>query len=188
VSPGRISGDGSPFRMNTAAKTEFRSPEPTNWSEALIGEVAEKIASKLGFEPGNDIKAFVETKLGGEVKVDDWRDPAPTGMIQVRGPGDFTIWLSPYTGPTRDVFTIAHELGHYFLHSKAGRTPIEVKREGTNREEWEANWFAAAFLLPKEAFTRAWHECDGDKDLIAARFRVSDAVVSIRAERLKLKQ
>lgn len=174
--------------MNPDTDAGFRSPEPTNWSEDLIGDVAESIASKLGFIPGDDIKTFVRNELGGEVKVADWRDPAPTGMIQVRGPGDFTIWLSPYTGPTRDVFTIAHELGHYFLHSKAGQTPIEVKREGTSREEWEANWFAAAFLLPKEAFTKAWQEHGGDKELIAAKFRVSDAVVSIRAERLKLKR
>ena len=174
--------------MSTPPVTNtFNPPVPTNWSESLIGKVAEEIATELGFKPGSDIKAFVENKLGGTVEVDDWRDPAPTGMIQVRGPGDFTIWLSPYTGPARDTFTIAHELGHYFLHSKAGKLQIEVKREGNNREEWEANCFAASFLLPRDAFVKAWQESRGDTDIIAAKFGVSDSVVSIRAQRLGLR-
>lgn len=161
-------------------------PVPTNWSEEQIGDVAEKIAKKLGFKPGDDIRAFVENELEGTVEVDDWRNPAPTGEIQVRGPGDFTIWLSPYTAPARDVFTIAHELGHYFLHSKIGKIPIEVKREGNNRVEWEANCFAASFLLPEKAFRRAWSQHAGNTDIIAAEFGVSTSVVSIRAKRLDL--
>ena len=173
--------------MNTTTThPSYGAPVPTNWSEAQIGAVAEEIAKKLGFKPGSDIKAFVENELGGTVEVDDWRDPAPTGMIQVRGPGDFTIWLSPYTVPTRNTFTIAHELGHYFLHSKNGKHRIEVKREGNNREEWEANCFAASFLLPKVTFIKAWAAHAGNTALVAAKFGVSTSVVSIRADRLGL--
>jgi predicted transcriptional regulator len=172
--------------MSTSNTRHFATPVPVNWSEAQIGRVAEEIASKFGFEPGSDIKDFVVSKLGGTVQVDDWRVPAPTGMIQVRGPGDFTIWLSPYTAPTRDTFTIAHELGHYFLHSKMGKHQIEVKREGNNREEWEANCFAASFLLPEQAFRNAWRECAGNTTLVAARFGVSTSVASIRAQRLSV--
>ncbi|NBU84160.1 MAG: ImmA/IrrE family metallo-endopeptidase [Sphingomonadaceae bacterium] len=167
-------------------KTVFQTPVPTNWSEEQIGGVAEEVARKLGYKPGSDITAFVKRELGGTVDVDDWREPAPTGEIQVRGPGDFTIWLSPYTAPARDTFTIAHELGHYFLHSKIGKRPIEVKREGNNRLEWEANCFAAAFLLPAEEFTQAWGKYNGNIGIVAAKFGVSTSVVSIRAERLEL--
>ena len=117
---------------------------------------------------------------------DDWRNPAPTGEIQVSGPGKFKIWLSPYTAPARDVFTIAHELGHYFLHSKIGKIPIEVRREGNNRVEWEANCFAASFLLPETAFREAWTTHNRNIDMVAAQFGVSTSVVSIRAKRLEL--
>ena len=172
--------------MSKISMPDFQPVVPTDWSEAQIGGVAEEIAKKLGFKPGDDIKAFVENKLGGTVEVDDWRNPAPTGEIQVRGPGRFTIWLSPYTAPARDVFTIAHELGHYFLHSKIGKRAIEVKREGNNRVEWEANCFAASFLLPEQAFLEAWDTHKGNIDMIAAEFGVSTSVVSIRAKRLKL--
>lgn len=174
-------------QMNTLAATPaFSPPVPTNWSEAQIGAVAEETAKAFGYIPGSDITDFVQKALGGTVEVDDWRDPAPTGMIQVRGPGDFTIWLSPYTAPARDTFTIAHELGHYFLHSRMGKLQIEVKREGSNREEWEANCFAASFLLPEKTFRKAWQEHGGDTTLVAAKFGVSTSVVSIRAERLRL--
>lgn len=172
--------------MSPPDQIAFESPVPTYWSEKQIGGAAEVIAEKLGFKPGNDIKKFVQTELGGTVEVDDWRSPAPTGEIQVRGPGNFTIWLSPYAAPVRNIFTIAHELGHYFLHSKVGKKPIEVKREGNNRLEWEANCFAASFLLPGQAFREAWEQLGGNVDNIAAKFGVSTSVVAIRAKRLDL--
>lgn len=163
-------------------------PKPIRWPEAQISQVAEQIAQKLGFKPGDDIHEFAEKTLGATIIVDDWRQPTPSGMIDVRGPRDFTIWLSPYTAPLRDVFTIAHELGHYFLHSKMGAERITVNREGSNLVEWEANTFAAAFLLPKEKFESTWEELNGNESAIAARFGVSTSVVKIRAERLKLKK
>lgn len=50
----------------------------------------------------------------------------------------------------RRQFDAAHELGHCVLHNERigdedGRTEIRIR-------EWEANQFAAAFLMPKKAF------------------------------------
>jgi len=36
--------------------------------------------------------------------------------LRVEDDGSFTIFVPPYTSSRRDRFTIAHELGHYFLH------------------------------------------------------------------------
>jgi Zn-dependent peptidase ImmA (M78 family) len=59
----------------------------------------------------------------------------------------------------RQRFTIAHEIGHYFLH-KAGFDEVHVDRtfvvrlrnelssEGTDSDEIEANAFAAQLLMP----------------------------------------
>ena len=41
---------------------------------------------------------------------------AKGGSLVIRGERDYTIFLSPYTTPLRDNFTIGHELGHYVLH------------------------------------------------------------------------
>lgn len=41
---------------------------------------------------------------------------------------------------------IAHELGHYFLHSEMGEKIAKFPRYGKGRLEAEANWFGKAFL------------------------------------------
>lgn len=101
-------------------------------------------------------------------------------MLEVEPDGRFTIWLSPFTVELRDRFTIAHELGHYFLHADAGKTALKIKREVSNRTEWEANWFAAGFLLPRAEFKRYWKKCGGSIARMSARFRVSDSVITTR--------
>ena len=78
-----------------------------------------------------------------------------SGAIYVHGRGDFDIVLPQFTSPLRDRFTIGHELGHYFLHSRQGERPLVAYRQGSGRLEWEANWFAAGLLMPKDEFLRA---------------------------------
>ena len=50
----------------------------------------------------------------------------------------------------RDRFTIAHEVGHYFLHREGclfARTEFAVPKY--RDPEWQANTFASALLIPK---------------------------------------
>ena len=52
---------------------------------------------------------------------------------------------------------IAHELGHYFLHSEMGQKVGKFPRYGEGRLEAEANWFGRAFLgnvPPRSAWER----------------------------------
>lgn len=51
------------------------------------------------------------------------------------------------SGP-RDVYNLAHELGHAILHST-----IEVNSENLDKIEKQANRFASAFLMPRESFS-----------------------------------
>lgn len=53
-------------------------------------------------------------------------------------------------GNGRDRFTLAHEVGHYFLHDDG----LTYARSSTKipsycNPEWQANTFASAFLIPK---------------------------------------
>ena len=55
---------------------------------------------------------------------------------------------------TRQIFTTAHELGHFFLHSEKDkevfyRSEQYLLGDAEIMEEKEANWFAASFLMPK---------------------------------------
>ena len=60
-------------------------------------------------------------------------------------------------------FTIAHELGHYFLNHKLHSNSffcqdkqIAEESEVTDKIEHEANYFASCFLMPKQKITSAF--------------------------------
>lgn len=77
----------------------------------------------------------------------------------------FTISLAGDQYETRRRFSIAHELGHLFLHmgylidedkwaSVGTYTDSVYYRYGYTTEEFEANEFAAALLMPRPDFVR----------------------------------
>lgn len=147
-----------------------------------VEELAEQVGKLAGFEIGDDLTYIVE-RLGGRISyqnIDDWVDE--DGSIFVHEEGDFDITLPHYTSPLRDRFTIAHELGHYFLHSNQGEIPIIAYRKGTGRLEWEANWFAASLLMPRRDFEMALR---GDSlAAVASQFGVSIDAARVRKESL----
>ncbi len=100
---------------------QYQSPSPTEYSTKSIDKYGSYVARKLGYKLGDDLYKLVVDKLGGEIEIVSPEDYDSSGTIEVRGPLDFTIYLPNYTGKYRDRFTIAHELGHYFVHSKQGR-------------------------------------------------------------------
>lgn len=169
----------------TPARDAF---DPVHATRVAVERYAESVRQKLGFKPGDDILELVE-QLGGEVLYEDlhnWRDD--TGAICVFGPRHFQIWLPTYTSGRRDRFTIAHELGHYFLHSRQGEIPLRATRMGrcdTPRAEWEANWFAAALLMPEGPFRETW-EARRSLSALADRFVVSHDAARVRKEVLGL--
>jgi hypothetical protein len=139
--------------------SDYGTPVPAMIPKATVYEIAEQIANSRGYRPGDDLHDIVSS-LGGKIKVSDNWDSisAESGSIEIDSIGQFTIFISAFTHPLRDRFTIAHELGHYMLHyvfhQNSGRKlgKIRVPRFGSDRLEWEANWFAAAFLMPKSEF------------------------------------
>ncbi len=55
-------------------------------------------------------------------------------------------------------FSIAHELGHFFLHRGTGGY---VDDTAVWAEEDEADFFASHFLMPEAGFRKAWNACAG---------------------------
>ncbi|MFT3921565.1 MAG: ImmA/IrrE family metallo-endopeptidase [Myxococcales bacterium] len=164
-------------------------PQPCNASRQAVQEYAEAVAESVGYTPGTGVESVV-AQLGGRLKylsLDESRQHEADGSLVVHGPGDFEISLSAVTGAVRDQFTIAHELGHYFLHSQGGKQRIRAERYGSGRVEWEANWFAAAFLMPSELFTEEAERNQGDAERIATRFFVSSAAAEVRLKSLGLR-
>jgi Zn-dependent peptidase ImmA (M78 family) len=162
------------------------TPGPCNASKAAITAAAEKFADDVALQPGDPLEPLVE-RLGGRVRYKALEDADfDDGSIVVEGQGKFTISLPAYTGAARDRFTIAHELGHYFLHYPLCQGSMAAKRYGSDRVEWEANWFAAGLLMPSGQFQAAYTTYGGDIAKIASLFRVSMKAAQIRAKTLGL--
>jgi hypothetical protein len=155
----------------------------SNISKAEIESIAEMVRTSLDYQPGGKLEPLIE-KLGGKVDYldfHDWLDET-CDTIEVYSNGSFTIWLSRVGGLLRSRFSIAHELGHFVLHSKAGTIPMRATRSLiSERVEWEANWFAAAFLMPESIFRERWARTGSIEDL-ASFFLVSPTAVKVRKQ------
>ena len=79
----------------------------------------------------------------------------------------------------RQRFTIAHELGHYLLghdHAKV----IDETFDSPNRNEQEANKFAAELLMPEHFLKKDVENGLVDVPTLATRYLVSEQAMSIR--------
>jgi predicted transcriptional regulator len=170
-------------------------PVPTRASKERVHDFAEDVARRLGFHPGDLLEPIVSS-LGGTIALQspfDFFDEPPS--IVVEGPRKFTIHLPVTTSPRRNRFTVAHELGHLFLHypmvqkAKPGACMVATRQVDEHdptqqRAEWEANWFAAGFLMPRGQFLARLSALRGDVSAVAEEFDVSLSAASLRAKTL----
>lgn len=137
--------------------------------------------------------------LGGEcvpVSKSDIKDEA-----QISTPSDgatplFTIKYIDTKPEKRILFSIAHELGHLFLHlldddGKISKEEVLARRtRDTSKEELEANEFAAALLMPEEAFVIKCREVMSENkinlSIMAEAFNVSIQAATVRGNVLGL--
>lgn len=175
-------------------KPSYEQAQASGLSKPAVYSFAEQLASQLNFKPGDDIDALV-SRIGGRVKMQNtlFDDPEKSGSLLVHAPDHFEIIVPAHTSPTRDRFTVAHELGHYFVHYLwRKRTSVGMPdqmvalRKGSDRVEWEANWFAAGFLMPEKAFRKAFRDYAGSASAIARHFGVSQQAAEVRAAQLGL--
>lgn len=169
--------------------TTYTAPMPSRATKARIFAFAEKQRERTGLKNGFDLHDLVK-KNRGELSYIDFMDDDQTDAIVVEPDGSFIIRLSSHTGALRDNFTIAHELGHLVLHwpiirkkhhgcgMKATRK-VDNSSEPLQRCEWEANWFASAFLMPETEFKKAYE--DGNASAV---FGVTQSAVEVRAKAL----
>jgi Zn-dependent peptidase ImmA (M78 family) len=103
-------------------------------------------------------------------------------------PESKTIYVNADDAPTRQLFTIAHELGHMMLGHEPGKfsvlyrfaTPIDK-----DPIEQEANCFAANLLVPKNMLTdtmRRYGLTENDTKPLASLFGVSIEVMKYRLQ------
>lgn len=117
-------------------------------------------------------------------------DDRLSGMVAKRG--DLrTILVNQSDAPFRKRFTIAHELGHHFLHlmedGEFYDSEVDLFRETgspkSKQVEVQANQFAAALLMPKDLVREALKHTSGVANL-ARVFNVSEEAMGIRLAQL----
>ncbi len=100
------------------------------------------------------------------------------------------IWkmaVNTFHHPTRQRYTIGHELGHIILHGttqKIFKDKVFFRNGESNRIEIEANDFAAKLLMPKYEFERFIKDEHSDISKISKHFGVSSLAVRYRAKNL----
>jgi Zn-dependent peptidase ImmA (M78 family) len=111
---------------------------------------------------------------------------------------EFKIYINKTNIATaRQRFTVAHELGHFFLHRDAIKQyksldrgdlcDVENKQERSAKVqmEREANNFAAALLMPSKQFYELYRQTK-NINIVAKYFWVSESAAKIRATKLGL--
>lgn len=152
-----------------------------NSTRRMINSLAEDVLSAYNISvPIGNIDEIVE-KLGGTIQKEAFFSD---GAVEKEGNG-FKIIVSPFQDEKRERFTIAHELGHLFLHM-GYRTNNELwekqenniyHRIGNSEKKYQANEFAAAFLMPATEYLSVLNKvAEGnmvDTSKIAEYFNVS---------------
>lgn len=173
-----------------------------NVSEARKGEIAElaELIAEEHFPAGGVDPESIAKSKGITISYGHYRDSFD-GLLEHRS-GKFHIYcnldrLVRKENP-RTKFTLAHELGHFFIveHSlalRSGRSPGHgslTEYESKNPVEQEADHFASILLMPKERFLRlARREPDGIPGIIALarQFGTSVTSTAIRYASLEVK-
>jgi len=135
--------------------------------------VLEKLQQKI-------VKFNFRPALASEMGLDEaWMDD-DSHTLTVRE----CVLENAKAGMGRARFTIAHELGHYFLGHKGRRrrNPNKEVYAGAQEriQEDEADQFASNFLVPTELAL----DCNGPED-ISQRFQISIAAAEISFERVQ---
>lgn len=99
----------------------------------------------------------IDVEYGGITNADAWLLKCDNGRGVIR-------LNKAITSPTRQRFSIAHELGHWLMHSSVNQgylcTAKDLQDYVRSPEEAEANWFAATLLMPKSLISSKYYRYD----------------------------
>lgn len=166
-------------------------------------QAAKKVLENFGNKLPIDVEKLATSSLGIPVERQIYDDDV-SGMLVMKE-GKAIISINKGHHKNRQRFSIAHELGHYFLHRNASDVFIDKSMvflrdksssDGSQMQEIEANNFAAELLMPeeklKEKIRKTPIHLDNEIDAVAKlnklakQFKVSTQALTIRLTRLGL--
>jgi Zn-dependent peptidase ImmA (M78 family) len=160
-----------------------------------IGQIADSVRSALRLSKfpisREDLEEAIK-RLGG--RIIEATPSVPYEASIRKAMNSFEISLDRNKPPKRQLFSLAHELGHLFVHMGFGNskrwsnTPDYVEsyaRSGYDQEEFVANEFAAALLMPESEITKVVKAGHTIRE-VADHFGVSQEAALIRGRWLGL--
>lgn len=157
-----------------------------------INDLAQQVLATYGISvPINNMEDIVH-QIGGLIEERYHFDDLCDGTIRKTGNNSFYIVISPFQNEQRKAFTIAHELGHLFLHMGfrtnhalwEQQNETVYRRFGSSEQEYQANEFAAALLMPKDIYKKKLDDFSNgihvDISKVAKFFNVSTAAATNR--------
>jgi Zn-dependent peptidase ImmA (M78 family) len=166
--------------------------------------VAKNLLKIYGTDLPIDVAGIAKAQ-GITIRMEELEDSV-SGLLVIKA-NLVTLGVNKSHHPNRQRFTIAHELGHFLLHGQDAQAqdakvfvddlPVVLFRnqtssEGTQRQEIEANIFAAALLMPEDIIREqlTLQPIDAFDDVsvkhLATQFGVSVRAITIRLTKLGL--
>lgn len=164
-----------------------------------IKKCAEDLLAQVKFRRPPISQHDIAKALGVTVRV----GPLPDGLsgFLLRDKGEATIGINSLHSKARQAFTFAHECGHYLLHPSRNfvdRSFIYYRSDSSShtvdRQEIEANAFAAELLMPEDVLTGQLRgkaiDIEDDERIreLASVFGVSTTALTYRLLNLRLAQ
>ena len=164
-----------------------------------INELAQDVIEVFNIQIPIESMRDVVKEMGGEIEENDSVGMYSDGYIQKISQENkkeygFKIVIPSSQPENRKNFTIAHELGHLFLHMGYmineelwnSNLNQSYNRKGDSEIEWQANEFAAALLMPQKKYKDVLDvNTQGDQvsvSKIAEYFHVSADAASCRGK------
>ena len=169
-------------------------------NKAKIRNITNWLRTEYNLTIPIDVEALANG-IGATIKKDDLGEVSLSGFA-VQKHGKKFIGVNNTESDVRQRFTIAHELGHLFLHKDSsvnydqGGMMLfrdEHSSEGSDLKEVEANRFAAELLMPAETLRKdvssekTFDLINGDDTTrakvikkLASKYNVSEQAMSIR--------
>lgn len=158
-------------KINKGKKNNSTHKGRFTMEKNLIDQKVEQALNLIGYQNGEVDIMNIARNLGftvGIANLPEWDDGFiiidnnKTHIQQITGvKTDKIIGVNDKRDLQKKRFTIAHEIGHYMLHYAQNKSKLYAHREdkkGKNKEENDADYFAASVLMPKEQFKAKYDE------------------------------
>lgn len=150
-------------------KTPYLSKERIEGKANQLLQAA-KAAGKIKYEPPIDVESIIENHLKLGLEIVDFDDIRILGGLDVKNRViKVNAAVDPYDNSKlqgRYHFTLAHEIGHEILHVpllniKNSDAILCRSSHSSIPMEWQADYFAASLLMPRELVFNAFREVFG---------------------------